>query len=235
GGSLTGLGGRLLAETAVVALPAAALGLAAACLAVPGARLPYAVAAARGVAPLSCLALPLRAVHAHRAVGVHTAREDVTAARPSRRRTVAELTLLTLAVGAVVALRTRGTSDGSDATGDQLVSLAPVLVAVIAALVLVRLYPLPLRGLARPARRLRGVVAPAPLSRAGRGARSAVPPLPALVTALTPAPFGGPLLGGVADARDRTALVTVGADARVESLDVLPPDLADRVRRTAGV
>src|SRR5690606_28080034 len=87
---------------------------------------------------------PLPRVAAHRAVGVHTAREDVTAARPSRRRTVAELTLLTLAVGAVVALRTRGTSDGSDATGDQLVSLAPVLVAVIAALVLVRLYPLPL-------------------------------------------------------------------------------------------
>ncbi|MGW7221855.1 ABC transporter permease [Streptomyces sp. NPDC054826] len=235
GGSLTGLGGRLLAETAVVALPAAALGLAAACLAVPGARLPYAVAAAGGVALLGCLALPLRAVAAHRAVGVHTAREDVTAARPSRRRTVAELTLLTLAVGAVVALRTRGTSDGSDATGDQLVSLAPVLVAVIAALVLVRLYPLPLRGLARPARRLRGAVGPRSRARAGRGSGSSVLPLLALLTALTTAAFGGSVLSGVADARDRTALMTVGADARVESLHVLPPDLADRVRRTAGV
>lgn len=235
GGSLTGLGGRLLAETAVVALPAAALGLAAACLAVPGARLPYAVAAAGGVALLGCLALPLRAVAAHRAVGVHTAREDVTAARPSRRRTVAELTLLSLAVGAVVALRTRGTSDGSDATGDQLVSLAPVLVAVIAALVLVRLYPLPLRGLARPARRLRGAVGPLSLARAGRGGGSSVLPLLALLTALTTAAFGGSVLSGVADARDRTALMTVGADARVESLHVLPPGLADRVRRTAGV
>jgi putative ABC transport system permease protein len=235
GGSLAGLGGRLLAETAVVALPAAALGLAAACLAVPGARLPYAVAAAGGVALLGCLALPLRAVAAHRAVGVHTAREDVTAARPSRRRTVAELTLLTLAVGAVVALRTRGTSDGSGATGDQLVSLAPVLVAVIAALVLVRLYPLPLRGLARPARRLRGAVGPLSLARAGRGSGSSVLPLLALLTALTTAAFGGSVLSGVADARDRTALITVGADARVESLHVLPPDLADRVRRTAGV
>lgn len=235
GGSLTGLAGRLLAETAVVALPAAALGLAAACLAVPGARLPYAVAAAGGVALLGCLALPLRAVAAHRTVGVHTGREDVTAARPSRRRTVAELTLLTLAVGAVVALRTRGTSDGSDATGDQLVSLAPVLVAVIAALVLVRLYPLPLRGLARPARRLRGAVGPLSLARAGRGGGSSVLPLLALLTALTTAAFGGSVLSGVADARDRTALITVGADARVESLHVLPPGLADRVRRTAGV
>ncbi len=66
------------------------------------------------------------------------------------------MTLLALAAGAVLALRTRGTSDDGTASGDELVSLAPVLVAVIAALVLVRLYPLPLRGLARPARRMRG-------------------------------------------------------------------------------
>src|SRR5690606_8138084 len=235
GGSLTGLGGRLLAETAVVALPAAALGLAAACLAVPGARLPYAVAAAGGVALLGCLALPLRAVAAHRAVGVHTAREDVTAARPSRRRTVAELTLLTLAVGAVVALRTRGTSDGSDATGDQLVSLAPVLVAVIAALVLVRLYPLPLRGLARPARQLRGVVGPLSLARAARASGSAVLPLLALLTALTTAAFGGSVLSGVAEARERAAVLAVGADARVESLHALPAAMPDRIRRVPGV
>ncbi|CAL9533159.1 ABC transporter permease [Streptomyces sp. enrichment culture] len=235
GGSLTGLGGRLLAETAVVALPSAALGLAAACLAVPGARLPYAVAAAGAVALLGCLALPLRAVAAHRAVRVHTGREDLTAVRPSRRRTVAELTLLVLAVGAVVALRTRGATDGSGASGDHLVSLAPVLVGLIAALVLVRLHPLPLRALARPARRLRGVVGPLSLARAGRGSGSAVLPLLALLTALTTAAFGGSVLTGVADARDRTALLAVGADARVESLHVLPADLADRVRRTAGV
>ncbi|WP_432055508.1 FtsX-like permease family protein [Streptomyces sp. bgisy022] len=235
GGSLAGLGGRLLAETSVVALPAAALGLTAACLAVPGARLPYAVAAAGAVALLGCLALPVRAVAAHRAVRVHTGREDLTAARPSRRRTVAELTLLVLAVGAVVALRTRGTADGSGASGDHLVSLAPVLVGVIAALLLVRLYPLPLRALARPARRLRGVVGPLSLARAGRGSGSAVLPLLALLTALTTAAFGGSVLSGVADARDRTALHTVGADARVESLHVLPADLADRVRRAEGV
>ncbi|MEU3945593.1 ABC transporter permease [Streptomyces sp. NPDC029526] len=235
GGSLTGLGGRLLAETAVVALPAAALGLAAACLAVPDARLPYAVAAAGAVALLGCLALPVRAVAAHRAVRVHTGREDLTSARPSRRRTVAELTLLVLAVGAVVALRTRGTTDGSGAAGDHLVSLAPVLVGVIAALLLVRLYPLPLRALARPARRLRGVVGPLSLARAGRGSGSAVLPLLALLTALTTAAFGGSVLSGVADARDRTALLTVGADARAESLHTLPADLADRVRRTEGV
>ncbi|MFF1275712.1 FtsX-like permease family protein [Streptomyces marokkonensis] len=235
GASLRGLTGRLLAETAVVTVPAAALGLAAARLTVPGARLPYAVAAAGAVALLACAALPLRAVAAHRAVRVHAARDDIASARPSRRRTVAELTLLALAVGAVVTLRTRGAGDGGAASGDELVSLAPVLVGVIAALVLVRLHPLPLRGLARPAARLRGVVGPLSLARAGRTPESAVLPLLALLTALTTAAFGGSVLTGVADARDRAATVAVGADARVEGLRALPSELAGKVRRAPGV
>lgn len=236
GASLRGLAGRLLAETAVVAVPAAALGLAAALLLLlPGARTAYAVAAAVAVTVLACAALPLRAVVAHRTVRAHTAREDLVAARPSRRRTVAELTLVTLAAGAVVALRTRGTADGEGASADPLVSLAPVLVGVIAALVLVRLYPLPLRGLARPARRLRGVVGTLSLARAGRTSGSAVLPLLALVTALTTAAFGGSVLTGVADTRDRSALLAVGADARVEGVRELPPELAGKVRRAPGV
>ncbi|MBA8978303.1 putative ABC transport system permease protein [Streptomyces aureorectus] len=235
GASLRGLAGRLLAETAVVAVPAAALGLAAARSALPGARPLYAVAAAAATALLACAALPLRAVAAHRSVRVHAARGDVAAARPSRRRTVAELTLLTVAVGAIVALRTRGTSDGPDPSGDPLVSLAPVLVGVIAALVLVRLYPLPLRALARPAGRLRGVVGPLSLARAGRTSASAVLPLLALLTALTTAAFGGSVLTGVADARDRAAVLAVGADARVDAPGGLPSGLTDRVRRVPGV
>ncbi|GGV56974.1 membrane protein [Streptomyces griseoloalbus] len=235
GASLRGLAGRLLAETAVVAVPAAAFGLAAARLTVPGPRLPYAVAAAGATALLACVALPSRAVTAHRAAGVHAARDDLASARPSRRRTVAELTLLTLAVGAIVALRTRGTSNGQQASGDHLVSLAPVLVGMVAALVLVRLYPLPLRGLARPAGRLRGVAGPLSLARAGRTSASAVLPLLALLTALTTAAFGGSVLTGVADARDRAAVLAVGADARVEGLQALPSGLAKQVRSAPGV
>jgi putative ABC transport system permease protein len=102
-------------------------------------------------------------------------------------------------------------------SGDQLVAMAPVLVGVIAALVLVRLYPLPLRWLARPAGRLRGAVGHLSLARAGRTSVSAVLPLLALLTALTTAAFGGSVLAGVADARDRAAVLTLGADARVEA------------------
>ncbi|QMV12347.1 FtsX-like permease family protein [Streptomyces lincolnensis] len=232
GASLRGLTARLVAETAVVALPAGALGLAAALLAVPAPRTGYALAAAAAVTAVACLALPLRAAAAHRAVRVHTDRADLTSTRPSRRRTIAELTLLVLAAGAVETLRRRGTSGSA---GDQLVSLAPALVAVVAALALVRLHPLPLRALARPAGRLRGVVGHLSLARAGRTSVSAVLPLLALLTALTTAAFGGSVLAGVGEARDRAALLTVGADARIEAADTLPATLPDRIRRSPGV
>ncbi|WP_118082642.1 ABC transporter permease [Streptomyces sp. CC0208] len=231
GASLRGLTARLFAETAVVAVPAGALGLAAALVAVPEGRFRYAIVAAVAVTAVTCAALPLRAAAAHRVVRVHTGREDISAVRPSRRRTVAELTLLVLAAAAVESLRRRGTSGASD----DLVSLAPVLVGVIAALVLVRLYPLPLRGLARPAARLRGALAHLSLARAGRTSASAVLPLLALLTALTTAAFGGSVLAGVQEARDHASLLATGADARVETATPLPSGLPDRLRRSPGV
>ncbi|MEU9476622.1 FtsX-like permease family protein [Streptomyces sp. NPDC048191] len=229
GASLPALTGRLLAETAVAAVPAGALGLAAALLAVPVGRTGYTVAAAAAVTLTACCALPLRAALAQRAVRATADRADLATVRPSRRRTVAELTLLVLAAGAVAALRRRGT------TGDQLVALAPVLVGVIAALLLLRVLPPLLRRLAAPAARLRGATGHLSLARAGRTSTSAVLPLLALLTALTTAAFGGSVLAGVADARERAALLTVGADARLDSDVPLPTALPARVRAVPGV
>ncbi|MFF1420257.1 FtsX-like permease family protein [Streptomyces sp. NPDC058280] len=234
GGSLRGIGGRLLAETAVIALPAAGAGLLLALLAVGEARLLPAVWGASGVALLACAALPVRAVLLHRRPRAHDDRDDLVRARPGRRRTVAELTLLALAVASVVALRRRGASG----SGDLLVSAAPVLVSLIAALVLVRLYPLPLRWAARPAARLRGAIGFLSLARAGRSSATGALPLLALLIALTTAAFGGSVLAGVADARDRAALLAVGADARVSTAGeatALPADAERAVRNTAGV
>ncbi|MEU6573914.1 FtsX-like permease family protein [Streptomyces sp. NPDC046805] len=248
GASLRGLAGRLGAETAIVAVPAGAVGLTIALLAFPEGRLSYAFGAALAVVVTACAALPLRAVLTHRPVQVTGPREDVASVRPSRRRTVAESTLLVLAAAAVGALRMRGvaaasgspgSSDSSGpstgSSGDQLVSVAPVLVGLIAALVLVRLYPLLLRRLARPAGRMRGAVGPLSLARAGRTSVSAVLPLLALLTALTTAAFGGSVLAGVNDARDRAALLSVGADARVDSDAPLPSRLPAQVRAMSGV
>ncbi|MFB8417978.1 ABC transporter permease [Streptomyces albidoflavus] len=230
GASVAGIAGRLLAETAVVVLPAAAAGQALAWLLLPEARAWPSLAASAAVAALACLALPVRAALAHRTPRVHEARGDLVLARPSRRRTVAELCLLVLAAGAVLALR------GGTDVGGPLVAAAPVLVAVIAALVLVRLYPLPLRLALRPLARTRGALGFLAVARTGRGSPAQVLPLLAVLTALTTAAFGGAVLAGIDDARDRAALLATGADARVErSRAPLPDGFADRVAAVDGV
>ncbi|GLW14104.1 membrane protein [Streptomyces sp. NBRC 13847] len=230
GASLAGLTGQLAAETAAVALPAAAAGGGLALL-VPGERLPPSLLAAAAVGLLGTLALPLRAAAAHRRPRP-AERGDLVRARPSRRRTVAELTLLVLAVGAVLALRRRGTAAGGV---DTLVSAAPVLLAGIAALVLTRLYPLPLRLAARPAARRAGLTGFLALARAGRAPATAGLPLLALVVALTTASFGGSVLAGIATARDRAALTAVGAEARISAGRALPEALRRAVARVPGV
>ncbi|MFI6287546.1 FtsX-like permease family protein [Streptomyces sp. NPDC051018] len=234
GGSVPGIAGRLLAESAVPVVPAAVAGCAAAFLLVPEGRPLPPVLASAAVALIACAALPLRAVFlafVHRRPRLHGERDDVVRARPSRRRAVAELTVLVLAVAAVAALRRRGTSDG----GDQLISAAPILVGGVAALALVRIHPLPLRIAARVTARRRGAVGFLSLARAGRSPATAALPLLALLLALTTAAFGGSVLTGVADARDRAALITVGADARVEAAEQLPEGLAGMVRALDGV
>lgn len=236
GGSLRGIGGRLLAETAVTVLPASALGLLLATLAVGEARWWPGALAAAGVGLLVCVALPLRTTLQHIRPTLGAAREDMVSARPSRRRTVAELTLLVLAVGAVTALRRRGTA--AEGGTDLLVSAAPVLVALIAALVLVRLYPLPLRLATRPVARLRGAIGFLSLARAGRSSAGGALPLLALLLALATAAFGGSVIAGIGDARDDAALASVGADARISGASeraTLPDELVRTVRDLDGV
>ncbi|MFF2651592.1 ABC transporter permease [Streptomyces sp. NPDC058045] len=230
GVSLRGLAGRLLAESAVVAVPAGAVGWLAARLALPDARLWPSAAAAATVVLVASAAPALRAITAHRVVRLHDPRADAASARPSRHRLVAELTVLVLAVGAVLALRRGGAGSGG------LAAPAPALVAVIAALALVRLLPPPLRWAARPASRLRGALGPLALARAGRsGTATAVLPLLALLTALATAAFGGAVLSGMDRARDQAALLATGADARVEFPEEIPAGKAERLRHLPGV
>jgi putative ABC transport system permease protein len=120
----------------------------------------------------------------------------------------------------------RGSTDGTD----PYVAAVPVLLALAAALLLIRLYPLPLRLLSRPASRLPGAVAHLGLARAGRAPVLARLPLLALLVALTVASVGGSVLAGVTAGRDRGALTEVGADARLNSLAPLPGDIAARLR-----
>ncbi|WP_431962195.1 FtsX-like permease family protein [Actinacidiphila sp. bgisy160] len=231
GSSLTGLCARLLTESAVVVVPSAAAGVLLALLLVPAERFAASLLAGVLVAAVAVPALPLRAVAQVRRVGPER-RDDLVQAPPSRRRTMAELTVAVIVTGAVVALRRRGTAGGG---ADLLTAAAPVLVAVIGALVLLRLYPLPLRLLSGPAARLRGSVLYLGLARAGRTPSATALPLVAVLVALAVTSFGGSVLTGVESGRDRAATRAVGGDARIETLTTLPGGLDARVRRLPGV
>ncbi|SHK96844.1 FtsX-like permease family protein [Actinacidiphila paucisporea] len=230
GGSLRGIFLRLVTETAAAAVPAGAAGTALALLALPTGRSAAALALGALVTAAGTLAMPLRATLAVRRPRP-AEREDLVALRPSRRRLVLELTVTVLVAGAVAALRRRGTADGAD----PFLAAAPVLVAVAGALVLLRLYPLPLRRLARPAARLRGAVAHLGLARAGRASSGGQLPLLALLVALTVASFGGSVLAGISHGRDRAAAAAVGGDARVDSIYPLDAGLPARVAKVRGV
>jgi putative ABC transport system permease protein len=233
GGSLRGIAWRLAAETAAAAVPGGIVGILAALRLLPTARWLMPVWLGALVTVIALLALPLRAVFAVRRPRP-AEREDVATARPSRRRLVAELTVTVLVVGAVVALRQRGTG-GAGSGSDPFLAAAPVLVAVAAALVLLRVYPLPLRLLARPAARLTGAVTHLGLARAGRSPATGQLPLLAMLVALTVASFGGSVLAGIDNGRDRAATATVGADVRIDAQIALARQLPGQARKVPGI
>lgn len=231
GGSLPGLLARLLLENALVVLPASAVGVAAAFALTETRRVSAALLLGGLVALVALLASPLRALWEHRVYAPAGARRDLTRARPSRRRTVAELTVLALVCAAVVGVRGRGEADSAD----PLLAATPVLLSLAAAIVLLRAYPWPLRLLGAVAARARGPVAFLGLARAGRAPSGAGLPLLALLMTLTVASFGGAVLTGVSDARDQAALSTVGADAKISNALGIPPEIKKHADRVDGV
>ncbi|HET6969422.1 MAG TPA: hypothetical protein VFI44_14140 [Ornithinibacter sp.] len=152
------------------------------------------------------------------------ATESTTTVRAARRA-VLELAVVLLAVLAVTTVRSRGAVIASGRT-DWYAAVTPVLVALAAAVVALRVMPRPVSWLAGTAERGRGLVAFVGLTRAARtGARAAVP-LGALVVGTTLVTLMATLTASVGDQRELAALRTVGADARVDAARVDATDVA---------
>ncbi|MGX7677012.1 FtsX-like permease family protein [Plantactinospora sp. DSM 117369] len=165
------------------------------------------------VAVGTTLAIPLLAMLSQRRASFVGRRRDLVRHRPSVRRLTAELFVLLLAVLGVVLLQRRGLSQDSGV--DPYLVSVPVLLAVAAALVALRLVPWPLRQVGRIAARARTVVPFVGLARAGRGAPVTVGPLAVLVVAIATGVFTSVVTSTVAEARDRVTDQEIGADARV--------------------
>jgi putative ABC transport system permease protein len=179
-------------------------------------RLALAVA---GAATVACVAMVLPvAVRDLRGL----LRTSLAPAHPSARRLVVDGLVIALAVVGVVFVRSRGVSGaapGSQA-GDLNVYLAavPLLAGLAAGLVVLRIYPYPVRALARLAGRLRGLVTPLALRRAGRAPGAVHVPLVALLVAAALGAFGATVAASIGNGQSVAAWRETGADYRVTSL-----------------
>jgi putative ABC transport system permease protein len=156
--------------------------------------------------------LPVLTVRQHKWSGPASWRADAPVGRRAGvRRLLIEAVLVLASAGGLVVLRVQGLAQG----GDVYTSLAPVLVAVPLAVLVLRCYP----WLARPvlvlSGRRHGVAGFVGLARAIRTAVTAGLPVFALVLALALVGFGGMVRGAVERGEVLASWQSVGADAVV--------------------
>lgn len=153
----------------------------------------------------------------HRVVG-RTERRDLSATRATPRRLAAEGAVIVLAVAGVVLLRRRGLdSSVVDGSVDPFMVLVPVLVALSVAVVVLRLYPVPLKLAERLVAARPGPVGFLGLSRAGRDPSGTATPLVVLLLALSFAVFSSVVAHSIRVEQESTAWTTVGADVRIDA------------------
>jgi putative ABC transport system permease protein len=244
GGSLRQVAVTMVRAALITAVPAALLGAALAIAVIPGGSLsPVALPAGWSLAAIAIAAAlagpPLIAAWQHRRPALASNPARITTAEAGRsprtrvawRRPVAEVTACAAAVAGLVVLHHQGLPAGGGV--DLYLTVVPLLVAIPVVLVMLRLYPLAVRGLLRLTARGTGATGFVALSRAARSPLTGVLPAFALVLALSVATFAGTVSDAVAHGEATAAWQATGADAQI---DIGPfPATAAAVRAIASV
>ena len=201
---------------AVACVPAAALAVLAAVLAVPGAGPGLGAGPAGGWLPP--IAVLLVAVCAPAAIAAW--RQRLPRHRPGDRRRprvqarlVVEVTAVAAAVAGIIVFRQQGTQPGSGV--NLYTSAAPVLIAIPAVIVVLRVYPVVLRGLLHGSVRSSGATAFLGLARAARTALTPALPAFALVLALSVAAFAGMVRDAVTRGEVAASWQAAGTDVTI--------------------
>ena len=171
---------------------------------------------------------PAPAANAARVLTAETGRR-----RRAWRRPVAEVTACAACVAGLVVLRNQGVPAGGQV--NPLLMLAPVLVAVPVVVIMLRLYPLAVRGLLRVSARRTGATGFVALSSAARSSLTGVLPAFALVLALSLATFAGMVSNGIARGETAAAWHTTGADAAIQLGPVSGPVTPAALKSIAAV
>jgi putative ABC transport system permease protein len=224
------LAARVTAVTALTAVPGVAVGTAVAVTLTPSGQdaLSWWLA---GLVTVAALAGPVAVtVRTHRGYAP-VVRPDAPPARlPAVRRLVVEAFLVAAAAGGLVVLRDQG-----GARGDVYASAAPVLLAVGVAVLVLRLYPLLVRGVLRLTRQRAGPAAFLGLVRAARVPASATLPAFAMVLALALVSFAGMVRGSVQRGEVAASWQQAGADAVITGTGPVTPALQRSVAAVPGV
>jgi len=155
-----------------------------------------------------------------------------------RVRLVTEVTLAAAAVAGLVVFRQQGTAPGSGV--NLYTSAAPVLVAIPAVIVVLRIYPFVLRGLVRASARSSGAPAFLGLARAARTTLTPALPAFALVLALTVAAFAGMVRDAVTNGDVAASWKAAGADVTISGQPAapnfsIPPSAVTAIGAVPGV
>src|SRR6202453_2307445 len=213
---------------AVACVPAAALAWVIAVLLVRGATPAGPAAWWPGLATLACAVTGpgLVAAWQHRL----PRRRDARRRWPWLPRVVFEVTACAAAIGGIEVFRTHPGGTGLYA------SAAPVLVAVLAVIVALRLYQVLLRGLARASAQRRGVIGFLGLTRAARAPVTLALPAMTLVLALTLAAFTGMVRAAVVRGETVASWQATGADVVVAGGQLgLSPSAVRAIAAVPGV
>ncbi|WP_431278022.1 ABC transporter permease [Leifsonia poae] len=232
GASSTRLRFGLAVEGAIVSVPAAALGLVAALLLTPrgGSAGPsVALAAICALAPPIVLAV---------AAGTLGPRDDLRGERLARRRWgwVLEILVVGLAALGVVALFQRGLTAPDAGLGvDPLLAVTPILIALAACLIVLRIYAFPLGLLARTLHGRPGPVAYVGAVSAVRSRAGGLWPVFAIVVGVSITVFSVSVLtterAGIAEG----ARARIGADLSVTAPITFTAEQVKQLRAVPGV
>jgi len=213
GASLADLFWRGSLGAAVACVPAAALAWALAVLLVPGPGPTGWVAWWPGIVTLAVAIVGpgVAAAWQHRLPRRRRSggRERARWRRRWVTRVVFEVTACAVAIGGIVVLQQQG------GAGDLYTSAAPLLVAVPAVIVVLRLYQLLLRGLARASARQRGAIGFLALTRAAQASATLALPAITLVLTLTMAAFTIMLRDAVIRGEITASWQETGADVAI--------------------
>ncbi len=128
-----------------------------------------------------------------------------------------EVTAVLAAIAGIIVFRQQGTQPGTAV--NLYTAAAPVLVAIPAVIVVLRMYPLILRGLLRLAARGRGATGFLGMAQAARAALTPSLPAYALVLAITVAAFAGMVRDAVTRGEVTASWQAAGADVTVSTVD----------------